>query len=64
MACEIRYNESDFDYRREEGVNQSSLKKILQSPAHYQAAIKEKIIPTPSMEMGTAVHSLVLDGED
>jgi len=57
------FNESDFDYRREEGVNQSSLKKILESPAHYQAALKYKMIPTPAMEMGTALHALVLDGE-
>jgi hypothetical protein len=61
---EICYNQSDFDYRREEGINQSSLKKILESPAHYQAALKFKMIPTPAMEMGTAAHCLVLDGKD
>ena len=61
--AEVRYNESDFDYRREEGVNQSSLKKILESPAHYQAALSNKLIPTPAMEIGTALHSLILDGE-
>ena len=60
---EIRYNEQDFDYRREAGLNQSSLKKILDSPAHYQAALKNKLFPTPAMKMGTALHSLVLDGE-
>ena len=62
MTAEIAYNQSDFDYRREEGVNQSSLKKILESPAHYQAALKFKLIPTPAMEMGTALHALTLDG--
>lgn len=62
--AEICYNQSEFDYRREEGVNQSSLKKILDSPAHYQAAKKNRLIPTPAMEMGTAVHCLLLDGED
>lgn len=60
--AEVCYNQSDFDYRREEGVNQSSLKKILESPAHYQAALKFKLIPTPAMEMGTALHCRVLDG--
>ena len=60
---EICYNQPDFDYRRAEGLNQSSLKKILESPAHYQAALKNKLIPTPAMKMGTALHSLVLDGE-
>lgn len=61
--AEIAYNQNDFDYRREEGANQSSLKKILDSPAHYQAALKFKMIPTPAMEMGTALHCLSLDGE-
>jgi len=61
---EICYNQSEFDYRREEGVNQSSLKKILDSPAHYQAALKNKMIPTPAMEMGTALHCLTLDGRE
>lgn len=60
--AEVCYNQSDFDYRREEGVNQSSLKKILESPAHYQAALKHKLIPTPAMEIGTALHCRVLDG--
>ena len=64
MTAEICYNQSDFAYRREPGVNQSSLKKILDSPAHYQAALKFKLIPTPAMEIGTALHALSLDGED
>ena len=59
----VSYNQSDFEYRREEGVNQSSLKKILESPAHYQAALKQKFITTPAMEIGTAAHCLVLDGQ-
>ena len=62
--AEACFNERDFDYRREEGANQSSLKKILESPAHYQAALKNKLIPTPAMEMGTALHCRVLDGEE
>ena len=60
--AEVSYNQSDFDYRREPGENQSSLKKILESPAHYKAAKKTKLIPTPAMEMGTALHCRVLDG--
>ena len=63
-VAEVCYNQSDFDYRREEGVNQSSLKKILESPAHYQAALKSKFITTPAMEIGTALHCRVLDGEE
>lgn len=64
MSATVAWNQSDFDYRREEGVNQSSLKKILESPAHYQAALKTKLIPTPAMEMGTALHCLTLDGQE
>ena len=60
MTAEIAYNQGDFAYRKEPGVNQSSLKKILDSPAHYQAALKNKLIPTPAMQMGTAAHCLVL----
>jgi len=64
LPVEIAYNQPEFDYRRAEGVNQSSLKKILESPAHYQAALKFRLIPTPAMEMGTALHALCLDGEE
>ena len=64
VTAEIAYNQSDFAYRKEAGVNQSSLKKILDSPAHYQAALKFRLIPTPAMEMGTAAPCLGLDGED
>lgn len=60
---EVTYNQPEFTYRREEGVNQSNLKRILESPAHYQAALKNKLIPTPAMEMGTALHCLTLDGQ-
>ena len=62
--AEVAYNQSDFAYRREEGINQSSLKKILQSPAHYKAALDFKMMPTPAMEMGTAAHCLILDGQE
>ena len=62
MDVEIAYNQPDPAYRKEAGVNQSSLKKILKSPAHYQAALKDKFLPTPAMEIGTAAHCLVLDG--
>ena len=54
--AEVAYNQNEYEYRREEGENQSSLKKILDSPAHYQAAKKNKLVPTPAMEIGTALH--------
>ena len=61
--AEVAYNQNDYEYRREEGENQSSLKKILDSPAHYQAAKAVKLIPTPAMEIGTALHCKTLDGD-
>ena len=64
MSSEVAYNQPDFAYRREEGVNQSSLKKILESPAHYKAALEFKMLPTPAMEIGTAAHCLILDGQE
>lgn len=60
----VCYNQPDHKYRNENGVNQSSLKKILDSPAHYKAALSNKFIPTPAMEMGTALHAIALDGEE
>jgi len=62
LDVEIAYNQPDPAYRKQAGVNQSSLKKILKSPAHYQAALKVPFLPTPAMEIGTAAHCLVLDG--
>lgn len=62
--AEVCYNQPDPAYRKEEGENQSSLKKILISPAHYQAAKKQKLMPTPAMEIGTALHCLLLDGPE
>jgi len=61
---EICYNQADGDYRREPGCNQSSLKKILESPAHFRAALQNRFLPTPAMEMGTALHCLKLDGRE
>jgi len=62
MTFEVRYNESDFEYRRAPGLNQSSVKHILKSSAHYQAKLREKRINTPAMALGTATHALLLDG--
>lgn len=60
---EICYNQPDHEYRQAEGQSQSHLKSILKSPAHYESAKNHSLIPTPAMEMGTALHCRVLDGE-
>jgi hypothetical protein len=60
----VAYNQPDADYRREIGENQSSLKSILVSPAHYQAARKRRFTPTINMEIGSALHCKVLEGDE
>lgn len=60
----IAYNQADQDYRREIGENQSYLKNILISPAHYKAAKARRFPVTTNMEMGSAVHCRVLEGQD
>lgn len=60
----VSYNQSDPAYRKEIGENQSSLKHILTSPAHYQAAKKRRFLPTVFMEMGSALHCKVLEGDE
>lgn len=51
------------EYEATPGVNFSTLKAILRSPAHYQAALIAKREPTPAMVMGTITHSTVLEGK-
>lgn len=59
----VAYNQPDPAYRRELGENQSYLKNILISPAHYKAGKKRRFLPTINMEIGSALHCLVLEGE-
>ena len=47
--AEVCYFQADADYRRQMGENQSSLKHILSSPAHYLAAKTRRFIPSPVM---------------
>lgn len=63
LTC-LAYCQPDSHYRRELGENQSYLKKILQSPAHYKAAKAKRFFPTRNMTMGSALHCLVLEGEE
>jgi hypothetical protein len=61
--AEVCYFQPDGDYRRQPGENQSSLKHILTSPAHYQASKKRRFMPSPVMTIGTATHCKVLEGD-
>jgi hypothetical protein len=60
----ISYLQPDQAYRSDPAHAQSYVKHILRSPAHYKASLKRKFAPTPFMQMGSALHCLVLEGEE
>lgn len=61
---EVAYMQPDPEYRRQLGENQSSLKYILKSPAHYQAAKRRRFMPSAIMDIGSALHCKVLEGDE
>jgi len=63
MACSIGWLQADRVYRKDPGIAQSHLKSILISPAHYRAALSRRFPATPAMALGSALHCLVLEGE-
>ena len=63
-SAKVVYLQSDPSYREELGENQSTIKHILKSPAHYKAAKERKFFPSENMQIGSAVHALVLEGRD
>lgn len=61
---DIIYGQSAADYRRAEGLNKSSIDKLLKCPAEYhELTLLPDVEPTPAMRFGTALHSLVLEPE-
>ena len=48
-------------YHAVDALSKSMMSKILKSPAHYRAALDEHQEPTKSMQMGTAIHTAVLE---
>lgn len=60
----VAYNQADPSYRREPGENQSHLKHILKSPAHYQASKQRRFSSSVFMDIGSALHCKVLEGDD
>lgn len=60
---QVAYCQPDAEYRREIGENQSYLKHILTSPAHYKAAKKRRFPVTVNMEVGSALHCKTLEGD-
>lgn len=53
--------ESHEEYNAREGVRASILKEILRSPAHAREMMRNPKEPTAAMELGTAVHSAILE---
>lgn len=60
MTTLFNPNMSDADYRKAQGLSQSSLKTFLVSPAHYLASTEEVREPTKAMQLGTAFHAVML----
>lgn len=49
------------DYHASDAVSSTQMKQALISPAHYLALLTNPPEPTAAMEMGTAVHSAILE---
>lgn len=64
MTAAVSYEQADPSYRRDPAHAQSHVKHILKSPAHYLAAKQRVFLPTLTMQIGSAVHCLVLEGEE
>lgn len=54
-------NLSNTEYHASPGISSSGLKELAKSPKHYQMYISGPRKQTPSMLIGSAVHSLVLE---
>lgn len=53
----------ESEYRQAAGWNYSLIKEFMKSPRHYQWAREHPSEPTPSMQIGTAVHMAILEPE-
>jgi hypothetical protein len=65
MNTGIFTNLTNAEYRKAEGINASSLKAMLDSPAHYRWFLDHPKEPTAAMKIGTAVdHMLLTPGKE
>lgn len=53
----------EITYRSHSALNYSSARNLLKSPKHFQAALNRKFEPSREMVIGSAVHSIVLEGK-
>jgi hypothetical protein len=51
------------EYHRHPAVGSSGLKLVLRSPAHFKEELDRPSPPTPSMRMGSALHTAILEPE-
>ena len=64
MPTAISYEQADPSYRSEAAHAQSYVKHILKSPQHYLAAKERRFAASLTMQIGTALHALVLEGQE
>ena len=65
MHNHIEYAQSFADYRKAQGLNKSSIDKLLKCPAEYHELLElPQPEATPAMRFGTALHSFALTPEN
>lgn len=57
----INYDMPAEKYHAVDALSKSMMTKILKSPAHYKAALEEHQEPSKAMQLGTAIHTAVLE---
>ena len=58
---EFNYDQSAHIYRAMPGLNKSSIERLLDCPLAYKLGLEEQQEPTPAMQFGTLVHSMILE---
>ena len=58
---EFNYDQSAHIYRSMPGLNKSSIEKLLDCPLAYKLGQEQTDEPTPAMQFGTLVHSMILE---
>jgi len=57
----VNFDMAAEKYHAVDALSKSMMSKILKSPAHYRAALEEHQEPSKAMQMGTAIHTAVLE---
>lgn len=54
----------ETEYLKHHAMSNSMMHHLKRSPAHYKAALEHGQVDTPALLLGSAVHALVLEGEE